>query len=489
MTDRYHFPRSTPEAQGVSSPAISGFIDAAEAGTPDLHSFMLLRHGSVVAEGWWAPYSVDLPHVLFSLSKSYTSTAIGLAVSEGRLSVDDPVTAFFPEESPEKVSENLKAMKVCHLLTMSTGHAEDTTAALFAAEDENWVRAFLACPVEYEPGTHFLYNTGATYMLSAILQTLTGTTLLDYLAPRLFEPLGIEGAAWQTCPRGINTGGFGLSVRTEDIARLGQLYLQQGMWQGQRLLASAWVQEATAIQIANGSDPDSDWNQGYGYQFWRCRHNAYRGDGAFGQYCIVLPDQDAVVAITGGVKDMQAVLNLVWEYLLPAMAPEPLPEDPTAQAALTDKLTRLALPVQSGARTSLLAEQVSGAIYALDENDLGIETLHFNFGREEDVMVARAADSEHRIAAGCGIWITGETQLIGRGPHGEAGGAPQLIATSGAWRTEDTYVIKSYLYLTPFCYTLTCRFADDSITLDREVNVAFGPTQSPQIVGRKIPGA
>ena len=171
----------------------------------------------------------------------------------------------------------------------------------------------------HKPGTHFLYNTPATYMLSAIVQKVTGITVLDYLRPRLFEPLGIENPQWDTSPQGISLGGYGLSVRTEDIARFGQLYLQKGVWMGKRLVPSAWIDAATTRQTSSGSNPTSDWEQGYGYQFWRSRHGLYRGDGAFGQFCIVMPEQDAVVAITSGGRDMQAVMNLVWEKLLPAL--------------------------------------------------------------------------------------------------------------------------------------------------------------------------
>jgi CubicO group peptidase (beta-lactamase class C family) len=167
----------------------------------------------------------NTPHVLFSLSKSFTSTAVGLAVAEGYLSVEDPVLSFFPDDAPATVNDNLAAMRVRHLLSMSTGHVEDTTGSLFAQPDGNWVRGFLACPVEHVPGTHFLYNTGASYMLSAIVHKVTGQRMLHYLQGRLFEPLGIEDATWETCPRGIDVGGFGLSVKTEDIARFGQLYL------------------------------------------------------------------------------------------------------------------------------------------------------------------------------------------------------------------------------------------------------------------------
>jgi CubicO group peptidase (beta-lactamase class C family) len=280
-----HLSRSSPEAQGIASGEILGFIEAAERELDALHSFMLVRHGHVVAEGWWAPYGPERPHTLYSLSKSFTSTAVGIAVAEGRMTVHDLVLSYFPEHAPAEPSAQLKAMRVRDLLRMATGHH---TEPVLRAET-NWIGAFLAQEVAHKPGTFFLYNTPATFMLSAMVQKATGMTVLDYLRPRLFEPLGIAHPEWGTSPEGITLGGYGLSVRTEDIARFGQLFLQKGQWQGRQLVPAAWVEEATARQTANGSNPASDWDQGYGYQFWRCRHNAYRGDGAFGQYCIVLP--------------------------------------------------------------------------------------------------------------------------------------------------------------------------------------------------------
>ncbi|HET6386465.1 MAG TPA: serine hydrolase domain-containing protein, partial [Armatimonadota bacterium] len=333
IIEQAHLPltRRAPEALGIASSGVLAFLDAAAEHIRELHSFMLLRHGQVAAEGWWTPYGADVPHMLFSLSKSFTSTAAGMAIAEGLLSLDDPVVSFFPEDKPARVSENLAAMRVRHLLSMSTGHAEDTLGALSRTADSNWAALFLDRPVDYTPGTHFVYNSGATYMVSAIVQKLTGQRVIDYLRPRLFEPLGITDPKWEVCPRGINTGGWGLSVKTEDIARFGQLYLQKGIWEGRRLLPESWVDAATSKQVSNGDDPNNDWNQGYGYQFWRCRHGAYRGDGAFGQFCIVMPDQDAMIAITAGVADMGGVLNLVWNHLLPAFQSASLPEDPASR--------------------------------------------------------------------------------------------------------------------------------------------------------------
>lgn len=323
-------PRATPESQGVSSQAILAFIEAADRKVDSMHSFMLLRHGQVVAEAWWEPESPETPHVLWSLSKSFTSTAVGLAVAEGKLSIDDTVVSFFPDELPEQPSANLKQMRIRDLLTMSTGHQVEVKLW----EENDWTRTFLAHEVPHKPGTHFQYNTPATFMLSAIVQKVTGQTVLDYLTPRLFEPLGIDKPKWDENPQGISLGGYGLFLRTEDIAKFGQLYLQKGNWQGKQVIPAAWIEQATTKQVSNGSDPVRDWDQGYGFQFWRCRHNAYRGDGKDGQFCIVMPDLDAVVAITAKTGNMQAELNVVWDELLPAFHKDALPADPEGQAKL-----------------------------------------------------------------------------------------------------------------------------------------------------------
>lgn len=261
-------PRSSPEAQGVSSVDLLSFVEALDAAgdasvADGLHSVMVVRHGHVVAEGWWATYKPELRHQLDSLSKSFTSTAVGIAAAEGKLRVDDPVLKFFPTEAPADPSAHLKAMGLRDLLRMATGHHGEPPHL----RSEPWVRQFLAHPVPFKPGTHFLYNTPATFIKSAIVQKATGEKLHDYLGPRLFAPLGIEGATWEESPEGMSVGGFGLSVRTGDIASFGQMLLQKGTWEGRQIVPAAWVEEATSRQVANGSHPDSDWDQSYGYQF------------------------------------------------------------------------------------------------------------------------------------------------------------------------------------------------------------------------------
>ncbi len=467
-------PRSAPEAQGVSSAGLLAFIEAADQQIDAMHSFMLVRHGQVLAEGWWAPYDARSNHELYSLSKSFTSTAVGLAVAEGRLSVDDLVLKFFPEDAPAEPSANLKMMRVRDLLSMSAGHQDETSSAA----DKVSAKAFLDHPVPHKPGTHFKYNTPATFMLSAIVQKVTGQSVLDYLRPRLFEPLGINQPFWNTNWQGISLGGYALRVRTEDVAKFGQLYLQKGAWNGRQLLPAAWVAEATSKQTSNGSNPNSDWDQGYGYQFWRSRHGAYRGDGAFGQYCLVLPEQDAVVAITSGVKDMQGLLNLIWDKLLPAMQAQALPADAVSQKKLETKLAGLALPTAEGRATSPLAGKILGRKFVFPANDQKLEsvTLLPDASGNGVVLVSQTKGVESRIACGYGAWKEG------RAPF--AASPDEAVAASGAWLKDDTYVVKLFATETPHGITTTFRFDGDRVFQDSEANVAFGPTKGPQLVGQ-----
>jgi CubicO group peptidase (beta-lactamase class C family) len=464
-------PRSSPEAQGISSSAVLSFVEAADKHISSLNSFMLLRHGQVVAEGWWSPYDAESPHSLYSLSKSFTSTAVGLAISEGKLSLDDEVLKFFPEDAPAEPSNNLKAMRVSDLLRMSTGHQTEPART----PDRPWTKTFLAHPVPFKPGTHFLYNTSATYMLSAIVQKATGQTVLDYLRPRLFEPLGIARPTWETSPQGVSTGGYGLSIRTRDSASFGQLYLQKGKWQGKQLVPEAWIEVATARQTSNGSNPKSDWDQGYGYQFWRCRHGGYRGDGAFGQYCVVLPEQDAVIAITGGVKDMQAVLNLVWDKLLPAMQAAPLPADDASRKKLERTLKGLSLRPAEGSGSPA---KVSGKKYVFPANRRKLEaiTLESNGKDGAVTLVARFDGVEQRLTCGRGTWHKGRVAW---------GTLPlQPAAASGAWTEDDTFMARLCFYETPFTITVSLKFSGEELRYTAEANVGFGPTKEPQLVGK-----
>jgi CubicO group peptidase (beta-lactamase class C family) len=468
-------PRSTPEQQGVSSAGIGRFVDALEHNLHDVHSMMLVRHGYVVAEGWWAPYRESHPHSLFSVSKSFVATAVGFAIEEGLLSLDDAVVDHLADELPPVVSGNLRAMRLRHLLTMTSGHAIDTVSATDHGDD--WARAILALPVEHEPGTAFVYNSGATYLLSVILQRVTAQRVLDYLTPRLFEPLHITDATWEQCPRGYDVGGWGHSITTEQIAAFGETYLRDGLFRGRQVVPAAWVRAATSLQVENDSPGAPDDNVvGYGFQFWRGRHNTYRADGAFGQWSVAMPDHDALLVVTSGLDDPQA-LSTVWEHLLPVLSHDgPLPEDATAAAALADRLAGLSLALPHGTADAPTAARVTGSAYRFAANSLGLELAAFEFGGGSTRLTLVDAHGTHQIECGVGEWRAGRSSLQ------SATDAP--IAAAGAWADDDSYLAAIYFTTTPFALTLAFDFRDDELTVNVEQNVSFGPRQLLHTGGR-----
>jgi CubicO group peptidase (beta-lactamase class C family) len=347
-------PRSAPADQRVDPAAILSFLDALDE-RPDIemHSLMVVRHGQVVAEGWWAPYGAGRPQLLYSLSKSFTSTAAAFAQAEGLLDLDDPVISHFPEFAADITDPRSRSMKVRHVAAMASGHTRETLGEALARDQEEPVRGFLLISPDRDPGTVFAYNQPCTYTLASIVQRNAGMPLTRYLRPRLFDPLGIGPVGWHTFPPGREQGFSGLHARTEDIAKLGLLYLRQGQWEGTQLLPKEWVAEATSAQVSNPGGDVPDWRQGYGFQFWMSRHG-YRGDGAFGQFCVILPEQDTVIVTTAYTLDMQAMLDAMWTHLLPGLgraAPSTAsaPSTDSAHDQLSARLARLELPASTGA--------------------------------------------------------------------------------------------------------------------------------------------
>ena len=329
------------KASAAMDAAFETYLQAVADSSVEMHGVMVLQHGKVLEEKQFAP---DTAHIMNSVSKTFTSTAVGFAISEGLLSLDDRIVDLFPESVPDTLeataAERLGRITVRHLLTMNCGHGTDPTYAVRQG-DGDWIRAFMSWPIDYEPGTCYCYNSLGTYLLSAAVQKVTGQKVVDYLEPRLWAPLGMEKPFWQESPAGINTGGWGLYLRTEDMARMGLCLLNGGKFCGKQVIPADWVKEMSANQVPSvgaglnenqmkeilSAHPDipyflpenSDWVQGYGYQMWRCRHNAFRADGANGQYIIVLPEKDAVIVTTAHVQNMQKEINLIWDHILPAL--------------------------------------------------------------------------------------------------------------------------------------------------------------------------
>ncbi|MDR0995717.1 MAG: beta-lactamase family protein [Tannerella sp.] len=466
-------PRSRPEEQGVMIDGILGFLYAVRAEGIDMHSFMLLRHGNVVAETYWYPYKASYRHIMHSVSKTFTSTAIGFAVQEKRLKVSDKVISFFPGELPAKVSPYLKELSVKDLLTMSVGQEPAPT---FFMSDSDWVRSFLATPIVHEPGTKFQYSSYASYLLSAIIQKVTGQTTFDYLKPRLFRPLGITGAKWEEGAQGITAGGWGLRIHTEDMAKLGLFYLRQGNWQGKQLLNAAWIKEASSVQIFQNDslnykeEMNDEGAQGYGYQIWRCTNGAYRADGADGQFIIVMPKEDAVVVITENTRKTQDVLHLVFQYLQPAMNDLLHVTSRDMQEQLATALNTAAIPVPFLTPDSLRFPTDTACSFRFADNPLHFEEAAFRFDSAGVcALQLRIGADTCRFAFGQDGWQFGQTRRLSpyflsprRNPKGLA---PFPVAGYGSWTDASTLKLR-LLYLEDYqTETYVCRFKDGDLEM------------------------
>jgi CubicO group peptidase (beta-lactamase class C family) len=325
-----NLPRRKPTKEMAE--ATSDYIKAIEEEGQGIHSVMVVKNGKVVFEKWLGEWTADKPHELHSVSKTFTATAVGMVYDMGLISLDDKVIDYFPEYLPETVNDNLKSLTIRHLLTMNSGF-EKSPDKKIRDNRTDWIKGFLEEPFDRTPGTIFCYNSLSTYMLSAIIQKVTGEKVVDFLQPRLFEPLGITDVVWGESPEGITMGGWGLWLKTEDLAKLGQLFLQKGKWNGEQLVSEEWIAMAGSKQVdsvpagkntdmleeikASGYRPD--WTEGYGFQMWMCRNNAFRADGAYGQVIMIIPDKDAVVVLTAQNSDFQAELDLVWKHIYPAL--------------------------------------------------------------------------------------------------------------------------------------------------------------------------
>lgn len=477
-------PRVSLSVAGLDSNAVLKLVE--KLGEADCHSFMIVRHQHVVAEGWWAPYNKNYRHTIYSLTKSFTSMAIGFAVEEGLLSIQDPVIKFFPKVLPCKPCEYMTKMTVRDLLTMSTGHTTEPVSWRGIARsreerhaDEDHVYHFLASYVDKEPGSIFLYNTPATFMCGAILQTLTGQNVFEYLKPRLLDPLGITNYHYEVNTKGFGPAGFGAHLCTEDIAKFGLFLLNRGIWNGKQLLPASWIDEATGRQVDNSNHPSgaTEWQSGYGYQFWRCSlPHAYRGDGAFGQFCVVMPEQDVVVAITSGTRRMDSVLDALWSILLPALSKEDAQPDP----ALLAQLTQLQIPPPTG-QLHTEASLYSGRIYRLAPNFLRLSKISVVDMLQEATVTFWRGEQTCTARVGYGKWIETTTG------HDDDGIADIFseVACAGAWRG-DTFSLKVIYTRTPFSDTFSIHFDDKGIMIDYMRDPSNDGILTAQFMGREI---
>lgn len=331
---------SSPSAEGVDAAGILAFLDVLDSDPRiEPHGLIVQRHGRRIAEGWWAPHAATDVRLVYSLSKSFTGTALGLQLGEGRLSLDDLVVDHLPELFDDDTPDPTRRMRIRHIASMASGHTAETLLDAYLSDPDDPVRGFLSIAPDADPGTVFAYNQPTTLTLARILERLAGERLVDHLRPRVLDPIGAGDLRWRRLA-GTDMGFSGVFTTLDTIARLGQLYLDDGTWDGRRILPEGWVAAASTVQTPNGDWDEVDWQQGYGFQFWMSRHG-YRGDGAFGQFMVILPEHDTVVAMFSCTDDMQLVLDALWEHLLPAIGRR---GDAAGDDALAARLRVLSTP-------------------------------------------------------------------------------------------------------------------------------------------------
>lgn len=445
--------RVRPEEVGIPPSAILRFTEDMTERNMNLHSFMLLRHGKVAAEGYYSPFHKDLRHPIFSVSKSLTSAAVGIAIGEGRISLEDKVIHFFPDKQPETVHPYTADMTIRHLLSMQTVHRKSTNK-----EARDIVFEYLHTPPSHPPGTVFAYDTTGTHTLCAILQRVTGTTVHDYLDDRLFQPLGMQDIEWETCPLGINQGGSGAYCTTEDLAKFGQLYLQDGVWNGIRILPEGWVELSTSKVVDNSSAGILlEGRSGYGYQFWRARRQAYCAFGAGGQFVLVIPDHDAVFVSTANTMlnrdEHQGILDCVWTHLVSSMQQSCSLDDAGFQR-MQQRLSALKLHLPEGSSISSTDVQVSGQQYRLTANEPGWTGCHFTFSEQSCELIFFDETSHSKVIGSMNDWHIGPDPFFGL-----------LSACAAVWADPSTCLIHIQLLEQQQMFILTCRFARDGLVL------------------------
>lgn len=377
----------------LSVSALNRFYAEAQRKGCSIHTLEIYQDGECLARLASEPYDCTDKRQVYSLSKSFCSTAVGIATDEGLFSLDDRIVDLFPESAPAEISAHLAQMTVRHILTMNSGIHVCRFPAVSCADDV--AKAFLRDEFPSAPGTHFAYDTSATLMLSALVQKYAKMTVLDYLNEKLFGHMDITNVKWQTTRHGISEGGVGIHVSVDDIAKLGLLYLNRGVFNGKRLLSEKWISEVALPHSDNSSNGNPDWSVGYGYQFWVNAKEGYRGDGAYGQLCMIFPERQTVVAIQAETRDMQGEINCVYSLLQEMLA---------CDASASEELHMQEYPPL---KSNCKEAPWGGKRYVAEPNPMGVTAFSVQNECDDNIrFVMNVGEKELIIRAGNGHWVT-----------------------------------------------------------------------------------
>jgi CubicO group peptidase (beta-lactamase class C family) len=470
--------RSEPSEAGVAAAGVLNFIRGAESQGLELHTLLVERHGKLAAEIYRWPYNATRPRIGHSIAKSFTSAAIGLALSEGHFKLTDHVIDFFPEHLPPVVSDNLRAMTVRDLLTMRTGHAEEISGSRWRVIKTSWIAEFLKVPVVHRPSEVYVYTSAASYMLAAIFTKATGQTLHEYLRPRIFKPLGIVGETWDIGTDGLNPGGNGLTCKVTDLLKFGMLHLQKGIWNGVQILPAEWIEEATR-PIGNSE---------YGYHWGTGPDGEFFAMGLFGQLVAVLPAHDAVVVLTSAIASPVACSGF-WVPLLhkhiSSIFAKTITDD-EAEPQLKHRVAEMAQPPKLSSSMRRHRVPDGTQFYAIEKNDLGIDQICFSFESDRCTVRMCYPEAEHVIVVGIDRWIEGQTGIPGAQLHHGYGVTPARVIAGASWRGESLFVMTWIFAEMTFRDTVECEFQQDRLTLQRRVNVNSGAMSLPVLRGKRV---
>jgi CubicO group peptidase (beta-lactamase class C family) len=468
--------RVPPRKAGISSSAVAALLEEGRSRQLDIHNLLIYHRGAVGVALYKWPYRAEQPRIMHSIAKSFTAAAVGLALEEGALRLDDKVVDFFPSQLPETIDDKLTAMTVEDLLTMRTGQAAETSGVRWRGLKTSWTAEFFKIPLAHQPGAKFVYTSAASYMLSAILTKATGKTLHEYLRPRLFEPLGIEGEQWDVAPDGINPGGNGLTCKPEDLLKFGVLHLHRGMWEGKRILPADWIDSATRRRN----------DDGYGYHWVTGPHGEFFAMGLFGQLIAIYPSFDAVIVVNSAIQNTEACSRILVPTLqryLPMLFPEAAIDETDGDLALDAAAAKLAAPERLHSNAAPRPELLGTHRYRLSPNLLRLTELTAQVSQSECILHLRSERAEYEIRSGIGHWIEDKTRLPGARLHHGYGMEGTPVMAGARWTSDTTLEMDWIFVASVFRDHVVLRFDAGRVTLARSVNVNSGARAWPVLEG------
>lgn len=443
----------------IASSEIYNFVAECEANEKiNLINFALLQNDEILAQFCKKPYKKNSRQLLFSITKSFTSLAVGMVIDRGLICLDDYVVSFFPEELPKKPHPNLLKMQIRHLLTMTTGIHDNTYSELFP--QPNWIKAFLAQDFPHEPGTYYRYSTHATHMLSAIIEKMSGASLENFLNDNMFSVMGIAQVQWEYSPEGLTAGGMGLSLCPSSLSKVARMLLNKGIYNGKRIISEEYITLATspqAIKQDDITDPGKHFSgYQYGFQFHISPNNTYRADGAFGQFCVVYPDKNFAIIATSQKTETESFLDLIDKYFIN----NGTYEDSISQKQLAAYLSELSFTAPN---QECKIYDMPQCLYSLEDNELNIKKIGLT---ENKLQMIFSNGIQDNIDIDFGNPVYGKSHFIK-----DLQVHLQEHCVLASWESESTLILTIYYIETPYVLEYRLNFSDSKVKFTFSINV------------------